>query len=89
MAQTGLPPEDEFRKVMLAKLPPIIARKDIGRQLGGLVSAKTLANADSAGTGPLGAYQVGRVIVYPTEALINWLIETMGVSRLGKNIKEL
>ena len=89
MAQILLSPEDEFRQLLLAKLPPVIARKDIERQLGGVISTKTLANADSAGIGPMGAFQVGRTVVYPTESLVNWLIDSMGVIRLAKNIKEL
>lgn len=89
MAQTALRPEDEFRQLLLSKLPPTIARKDVERQLGGIITPKTLANADSSGDGPLGAFQVGRSVVYPTESLVNWLIGTMGVSRLKNNIKEL
>ena len=87
MTQTALRPEDEFRKLLLSKLPPTIARKDVERQLGGIITPKTLANADSSGKGPLGACQVGRNVVYPTESLVNWLIGTMGVSRLKNNIK--
>ncbi|CAI3236804.1 MAG: hypothetical protein ACLVI5_12225 [Desulfovibrio piger] len=89
MTQTALRPEDEFRQLLLSKLPPTIARKDVERQLGGIITPKTLANADSSGDGPLGAFQVGRSVVYPTESLVNWLIGTMGVSRLKNNIKEL
>ena len=87
MTQTALRPEDEFRQLLLSKLPPTIARKDVERQLGGIITPKTLANADSAGEGPLGAFQVGRNVVYPTESLVSWLIGTMGVSRLKNNIK--
>ena len=55
MTQTNLRPEDEFRQLLLSKLPPTIARKDVERQLGGIITPKTLANADSSGEGPLGA----------------------------------
>lgn len=89
MTQTLLRPEEEFRHLLLSKLPPAIARKDVERQLGGIIAPKTLANADSSGDGPMGAYQVGRNVVYPTESLVNWLICTMGVSKLKNNIKEL
>ena len=89
MTQAAPRPEDEFRQLLLSKLPPTIARKDVERQLGGIITPKTLANADSSGDGPLGAYQVGRNVVYPTESLVNWRIATMGVSRLKNNIKEL
>ena len=89
MAQVALPPEEEFRQLLLNKLPPVVARKDVERQLGGVVTMKTLANADSSGKGPLGAYLVGRSVVYPSEALVRWIIEYMGVDRLRANIKEL
>jgi hypothetical protein len=89
MTQHILQPEDEFRQLLLSKLPPAIARKNVERQLGGIITPKTLANADSLGEGPLGAFQVGRSVVYPTESLVNWLIGKMGVSRLKNNLKEL
>lgn len=37
MTQTALRPEDEFRQLLLSKLPPTIARKDVERQLGGII----------------------------------------------------
>lgn len=89
MAQIALPPDEEFRQLLLNKLPPVVARKDVERQLGGVVSMKTLANADSSGKGPLGAYMVGRSVVYPAESLVRWIIESFGVARLRANIKEL
>lgn len=89
MTQTISRPEDKFRQLLLSTLPPIIARKDVERQLGGIIKPKTLANADASGEGPLGAFQVGRSVVYPTESLINWLINTMGISKLKNNLKEL
>lgn len=89
MTQVVLPPDEEFRQLLLNKLPPVIARKDVERQTGGVVTMKTLANADSSGKGPLGAYVVGRSVVYPTEALVRWIIEHFGVDRLRANIKEL
>lgn len=89
MTQHILQPEDEFRQLLLSKLPPTIARKNVERQLGGIITAKTLANADSAGEGPLGAFQVGRQVVYPTESLVNWLISSRGVKKLKNNLKEL
>ncbi len=89
MTQISLPPEEEFRQLLLNKLPPVVARKDVARQLGGVVSMKTLANADSLGKGPLGAYLVGRSVVYPSDSLVRWIIDTLGVDRLNANITEL
>ena len=54
MAQVTLPPDEEFRQLLLNKLPPVIARKDVERQIGGVVTMKTLDNAASSGNGPLG-----------------------------------
>jgi hypothetical protein len=40
---------------------------------GGAISAKTLANADSEGTGPEGRFFMGRRVCYPVPSLIQWL----------------
>ena len=84
-----LPPAEEFRQLLLNKLPPVIAREDVESQIGGVISMKTLANADSSGKGPMGAFRVGRKVVYPTEALVSWIIDAMGVDRIKANVKEL
>ena len=84
-----LPPEEEFRQLLLGSLPPVIARKDVERQLGGIVTMKTMCNADTSGHGPMGAYRLGRSVVYPTAALVDWLIQRMGVERFRANITEL
>ncbi|MBE6442282.1 MAG: hypothetical protein E7022_08165 [Desulfovibrio desulfuricans] len=89
MSQISLPPEEEFRQLLLDRLPPVIARKDVERQIGGVVAMKTLANADASGKGPLGAYLVGRSVVYPAASLVDWIIERLGVNRLKGNLKEL
>jgi predicted DNA-binding transcriptional regulator AlpA len=57
----------------LAKeLPPIIARDHVEKLLGGVISAKTLANLDSIGTGPK-RMRIGRKVAYRTEDLLDWL----------------
>lgn len=61
-------PFEEFSK----QLPPMIARKNVGRLLGGAISPKTLANLDSKGEGPE-RMKIGRTVVYPTAALLAWL----------------
>jgi hypothetical protein len=55
------------------KLPPFIARKDVGRLLGGCISSKSLANLDSLGLGPEGKLHNGRLIIYETGSLLLWL----------------
>lgn len=54
-------------------LPQVIARHRVNTYLGGAISPKTLANADSKGQGPSGSFKIGRTVVYPTESLLKWL----------------
>jgi len=54
-------------------LPPVFARKEIGRLTGGLVAPHTLANADAKGTGPTGRILVGRHTAYNREDFLAWL----------------
>jgi len=53
----------------------VVARSKVKSFTGGAVSGKTLANADSAGTGPEGRFKIGRSTVYPVFSLISWLEE--------------
>ncbi len=53
-------------------LPPIIARKDIERYLGGLISRTYLANLDSKGKGPK-SIKTDRRVAYLREDLLAWL----------------
>ena len=54
------------------KLPPIISRDHIEKLLGGIISAKSLANLDSLGKGPK-RMKIGRKVAYRTEDLLYWL----------------
>lgn len=80
--------EKEFVDAMLDKLPPVIARHQVDRFLGGLVSPFTVKNADLAGTGPEVAWRVGNKVAYKTDSLVSWLVQTMGVKRL-QNLNSL
>jgi len=53
-------------------LPPIVARKEIARYLGGIISKGYLANLDSEGQGPK-RIRIGRHVGYLREDLIAWL----------------
>ena len=53
--------------------PPFIARGEIEKFTGGLISSKYLANLDSKGKGPKNRVKVGRKIGYETRALISWI----------------
>ena len=57
----------------LNKLPPFVARKNVTTVLGGAISPKTLANADSLGKGPEGRTTCGRTVVYETASLLKWM----------------
>lgn len=54
------------------KLPPIISRDHIEKLLGGVVSAKRMANLDSLGQGPK-RLRIGRKVAYRTRDLLEWL----------------
>jgi len=74
--------EQEFINTLTANLPPVIARKEVGRFLGGIVARQTLSNADAVGLGPDVAYRVGRAVTYRTESLVKWVVERFGVVRI-------
>lgn len=52
---------------------PIVARGEIRRFSGGVVSPKSLANLDSQGQGPDGAFRIGCKVVYPARNVVDWL----------------
>jgi predicted DNA-binding transcriptional regulator AlpA len=54
------------------ELPPIIARDQVYKLLGGVISGKTLANLDSDGKGPK-RIRIGRKVAYKTDDLLEWL----------------
>lgn len=80
MPKQQMPPEPELTilKPLLAKLPPMIARKEVKHFTGGVISPQTLANADNTGTGPAVRYRINDSIVYPTSFLLHYL-EKKGV----------
>jgi len=47
----------------------------LDRFSGGILNARTLANADSLGTGPVGRIRIGRKVAYPVQSLIAWMQE--------------
>ena len=54
---------------------PYVARTQIGKFTGGLLSEKHLANLDYQGKGPAGRIRCGRKIAYPVKQLLAWLEE--------------
>ena len=61
---------------MAANWPsPIVARTEIEKFTGGLISEKYQANLDSAGRGPAGRIRIGRKIAYLVNEYLTWLKE--------------
>lgn len=50
----------------------LVARTEIHKFTGGLLSGRTLANYDSRGEGPP-RVRLGRKVAYPTDELVRWL----------------
>jgi hypothetical protein len=76
--------EQEFVRALAEKLPPVIARKQIDRFLGGVVAPQTLCNADHKGEGPEIAYMIGRSVAYFTILLLEWIVKNLGVTKLER-----
>jgi len=53
----------------------LVARSEVGRFSGGVVSPHYIANMDCRGLGPAERIRIGRKIAYPVDALIDWLKE--------------
>ena len=53
----------------------LVARTEVPKFCGGAISSGYLANEDSAGRGPRGAFRLGKRVVYPIDNLIEWLEE--------------
>lgn len=57
----------------LAKsLPPIIARTEVDKITGGLLSSRTVANLDCLGKGPGGRVKFKSKVGYEKEAFLTW-----------------
>lgn len=52
-----------------------VAREEVDRFSGGMVTAKYLANLDCIGKGPEDRIRIGRKIAYPVASFIRWLEE--------------
>ena len=54
-------------------LPAVFTREEAAKNLGGLLSAKTLANYDAQGIGPCVKQRIGKKVVYDRETFLTWL----------------
>lgn len=64
---------DNLRK----ELPPVFTRKVAEKTLGGLISAKTLSNCDSLGTGVNSRVRIGFKVGYQREPFLEWISERL------------
>lgn len=55
-----------------------LTREDLKMFTGNAISVGHLANLDCKGQGPAGWFYLGRRLVYPKKAAIEWLISRMG-----------
>jgi len=76
MRKPKLSPEEVIR-LLKESLPKLIPRSKVHELTYGLVSPKTLANADYKGCGPR-RIRINGKIYYPKEALIEWLAGRIG-----------
>lgn len=63
---------DIFQEMADSWPSPVVARTEVGKFTGGLISSKYIANLDSDGTGPI-RVKCGRKIGYPTRNFVAWL----------------
>lgn len=63
---------DIFDRMVESWPAPVVARSEVARFSGGLLHPRTLANADSLGTGPE-RITFGRKVAYPTRSLADWM----------------
>lgn len=71
MNQSNIP---EWLQKMADKWPSaVVARSRVAEFSGGLLNPRTLANHDSAGTGPAGRIRVGRSVAYDVDSLLHWM----------------
>ncbi len=53
----------------------LVARSEVGRFSGGVISPHYIANMDCRGLGPKERLRIGKKVVYPVDSLIDWLKE--------------
>jgi hypothetical protein len=68
---------DTLLEQLRTELPPLVSRREAARL--GRWSAGTLANKDSAGTGPERVIVGGRTL-YPRDSFIAWFAQQIGTA---------
>lgn len=83
LESAGLTPEQlDFVRHWESLLPPVIARKEVGWFLGGIITTGCLAKMDSRGEGPQGRVGIGSCVAYLTRNLLVWLVQSRGMEQL-------
>ena len=72
---------------LLDLLPPIIARKEVRKILGGVVAPQSLCNDDNSDKGPRFRLYVGRDVVYRTPFLLEYLEERRGIREIDDSLR--
>jgi hypothetical protein len=62
-----------FEKLVLSWPSAVVARSEVGRFSGGLLTSGSMANHDCLGTGPRNRIRCGRKVVYDVQSLIEWM----------------
>jgi hypothetical protein len=65
-------PKDIFDEMEDSWASPVVARTEVGKFSGGMMSSKHLANLDCQGAGPP-RVTCGRKVGYPVDSLIAWM----------------
>lgn len=64
---------EKFFNAIEKELPPVFSRETASKVIGGLISAKTMANEDCLGTGPSEKVRLGTKVGYTRESFMHWL----------------
>ena len=65
--------DDDLFAALEKELPAMFDRGPASKLMGGVLSPKTLSNADAKGTGPGVRMKLGKKIVYERASFISWL----------------
>ena len=71
--------QDTFQKMAMKWPSALVARQEIYKITGGLISPRTMANLDSQGKGPRERIVRGGKVAYDIDVLIEWLRENSKV----------
>lgn len=63
----------------------IVSRSDISKFTGGLLTSKTLANADARGCGPKPRLRIGNKVAYPISAVLDYLASRIVIEEEGND----